>query len=143
MAETQSVKVLEKKDRNVRLRLYLLIPEVTQFCVTKNCALQILWDKAHPAVGRSSPLGDAITADNRRDARWLLANQDRFIESVCLLETANYPASSDLIFSNYPYNLKVLPQATIEIVVTDKRWIAHLRRGASWGTVPLDAGSYQ
>jgi hypothetical protein len=139
MAETHHVEVLEKKGNIIKIRMYILIPEITQFCVSNNCALQIIWDKAHPAFGKNTPISEAISAENRLDFRWLRDNADRFIESVKLLETFNYPAPPSLNFGEHRYDLSALPQATIEIRVSDKRWISHVRRGSSWDSVPVDA----
>jgi hypothetical protein len=138
MSATHKVKVLEKTDRTVKLRLSTLIPEVPEVCLAPNCALQILWDKAHPDFGKQGPLADAMSEGNRLDAHWLLEHQDQFIESVTLLETANYPVPPEQEFVEMRKK-GVLPEATIEIRVTDEKWIAHLRRGATWDTAPFDA----
>ena len=134
---THQVKVLGKADKVVTLRLTMLNPDVDQFCVAPNCALQILWDKAH-ASNRPSPLAEAISSQNRLDAEWLRHNTARFIESVNELGTENDPMPSGVSFDELRRRGAV-PQATIEVGVTDPRWIAHIRRGSIWETAPFDA----
>jgi hypothetical protein len=137
MAETYHIKALQKKRKKLRMRLHLLIPEIDDFCYAKNCVLQILWDKAHPAFGLNCPLNQAMSQSQRQDPRWLMAHQSSFVEAVSLLDTANYPAESDAVFAEQ--DTRKLPQATIEVFVTDEKWIEHIRAGDEWDSVPVDA----
>jgi hypothetical protein len=107
MAETHHVKVLKKSEDIVTIALYILIPEITEFCISKSCALQILWDKAHPAFGKPGPLGEAITAEERLDFGWLDNNADRFIASVDLMETINYPPLPSFDFGKHRYDMSL------------------------------------
>jgi hypothetical protein len=141
-AVTHFVEVLDKQDRVVRLRLYIVHPDEDWFCVAKNCALQILWDQVHPAFGVQSALGDVMSVNDRLSARWLLENQDRFIASATLLETKNYPASPRLNFNKHMKNKRALPQGIVEIEVTDPKWVEQVQPGDTWETSPFDAEGY-
>lgn len=137
MAETYHIKALKKNRNKLRLRLHILIPEIEEFCYAKNCVLQILWDKAHPAFGLKCSLNQAMSQSQRQDPQWLMTHGSRFVEAVSLLDTANYPAASDSVFAEQ--DVRKLPQATIDAFVTDEKWIEHIRAGDEWDSVAVDA----
>lgn len=144
MSAVYSAEVVEKRGRRAKLRLYIVHPDETEFCVKKNCVLQLLWDQVHPARGVSSALGEEMSAANRLDAQWVLDNQDRFIASVALLETKNHPAPPGFEFAEHlkKDDLRALPQALVEVEATDAKWLKHMKKGQTWSTAPYDMEDY-
>lgn len=140
-AAVYSAEVVETGGAKVRLRLYIVHADEHSFCVKKNCALQILWDQVNAAEIKCA-LGDEMTLANRLDAKWVISNEDRFIKSVKLIETKNHPAPPGFSFKKHLKKRVGLPQALIEIVATDKKWIEHLKKGQTWDTAPYDMEFY-
>jgi hypothetical protein len=134
--------VVEKRGRKVKIRLYIVHADETRFCIKKNCALQLLWEQVHPVHRLKSALGDEMSMENRLDVNWVLVNEDRFIAGVTLLETKNYPAPPGFSFNEHLKKKKGLPQAVIEVEVTDAKWIKHMKKGQTWNTAPYDMEDY-
>jgi hypothetical protein len=142
MSAVYSAEVVERRGGKVKIRLYIVHPDENSFCVKKNCVLQLLWDQVHPALGLKSKLGEEMSASHRLDARWVLDNQDRFIASVKLLGTENYPAPPGFSFAEHLKTKKGLPQALVEVEAADEKWVKHMKKGQTWDTAPYDMEDY-
>jgi len=142
-AETHVAELLEKEGTRARVRLAIVHADERVICVEKNCALQLLWDAAHPDVVGPCPLNEAMSIENRLDFKWLLENEDRFIESVAMVDSNNYPVPDDMdIAAMRRLQKSDLPHATLDVLVTDQKWIAHLNKGEPWDTALADANNY-
>jgi hypothetical protein len=139
-AATHKVTALSKRDRVLTVRLRIVHPDEHTFCVEKSCALQLIWARANPGIYDASPLGDEVPYRNLREPKWLVENAGIFIESVDLLDTANHPRGEEFDFNTA--SDASLPQATVAIRVTDEKWIAHIRKGATWEVALFDASTY-
>ena len=114
--------------------------------MSKNFVLQVLWDAFGAAKKDSegSPLAQAISTAQILDSSYVVGHQDDFIESVECLSLRNYPrtvdfeAMSDKEFDQYWKNEAGLPQALMEVTVTDAKWISHLAPGMEWETTAYD-----
>jgi hypothetical protein len=135
MAETHEVRVVAKKGYSLTIDLFIVIPEITEWCTARSYLLQVLWDRM-PENGKPSALHQAISTKNRLDQKWLANNKDTFIASVVLLRDANFPAESVAAFIGR--DRQKLPRATYEIEVTDRKWIQHISSRDKWDSVPLD-----
>lgn len=137
---TLLVKALAKDGALVTVELVMAHPDSRRFCFERNCALQILWDRANPRVYGRSPLGDEVTVDDILEPAWLVANAERFIESVELVTTTNYPLEDGITAGDFP--LENRPTAVVTIRVTDAKWVAHFAIGDDWQAAPFDATAY-
>jgi hypothetical protein len=142
MSETHVVQLVEKSGALARVTLFIVHPDERTICIEKNCALQLLWDAARADLVSPCPLNKAMSVENRLDASWLLDNQDRFIASVKMVGSKNYPVPADLDIAETREDRANLPQATLDIVVTDAKWIVQLRTGMTWDTALFDANGY-
>jgi len=141
-AAVYSVEVLDRKGRIVRLRLYIVHPDEHDFCLARNCALQILWDQVNPSHHIESRLGEAMSEENRLDPYWVVVNERRFIKRVKLIETKNHPVPEDFSFGKHLKKKSGLPQAVVEIEAADEKWVEHIKKGQTWDTAPYDMEFY-
>ncbi len=147
MSALFKARVEKLDDQTAQIRLFIIHPDQTRFYLVKNFALQILWDAIDASKARggaSIPLAQAISTDRILDSSYVVAHQDDFIASVEYLSLKNYPrtvdfeAMSDKEFDQYWENEAGLPQALMEVTVTDPKWIAHLAPGMEWDTTAYD-----
>jgi len=85
----------------------------------------------------------AALADEQRlfDEDWVDSNAWRYVESVTRLATRNEPVTDWDAYADFYYerdgtwvNEDKLVQADFDVVFTDAKWLAHFKRGQSWGT---------
>lgn len=129
MSRTLEIKSLEKKGKSLRVKMYLVHADETEFYDFPTYALQIIWDK------REGSISQAISIDEILDVDWLSTHSTDFVESCRILVEKNLPVSENHYDSNLPEELK--PQCEMEIIVTDERWIEHLQVGQTWDKAPL------
>jgi hypothetical protein len=129
------VRALDKSGERLTLRLMLIKPDVPDFCTTGACVVQMLWDKADAPPRRPAPILDAVSQAQRLDPAWLRRHQFDFVESVTLGKTDNYPAP--VAPGGQP--VPSLPQAVLEVTLTDSKWMAHVNKGSEWTSAPFDA----
>jgi hypothetical protein len=142
-AETHVAELIGKSGKIAHVRVRIVHGDERMICTSKSCALQLLWDAAHPSLAPACPLNQAISVENRLDFNWLVANEDRFIDQVRMFDAQNYPVPEDMdIGTLRGTDPDALPQATLEITVTDERWLDHLRKDAPWDTVLVDVSYY-
>src|SRR4051812_22069135 len=89
------VKVINKADLKLELRLSLIKYDEPEFCTTAACVVQMLWDKAAAPSERPAAIYDAISRDQRLDQAWLRRHQFDFVRTVSVRETFNYPVPPD------------------------------------------------
>jgi hypothetical protein len=147
MSELFRVQVLHIVRDTVTLQLVIVHPDQRYFYATKSFALQLIWEPVYVSyefegntvcVHEANALGAAVSVENIQDAHFMITHQDRFITSVEIVETANYPVQvafdtlSDSEFEAYWKDLTHLPQAVLKITVIEPKWIAHLKAGMAW-----------
>jgi hypothetical protein len=138
------VKVVAKKADTVVLRLRIISAEQPGFYDGKSFALMLLYDPIVNARAPNAPLGERVTFENTNDAGWARAHVDAYVRSCRLFDVTNHPIAVDLVAMTGAerrrfFKSSVAPHASLEIVVTDPRWIAHLKRGQTWETAAYDA----
>jgi len=147
MSALFKARVVKLDDATAQIRLYIVHPDQTRFYTSKNFILQLLWSALRVAKAKRNkkrPLAQAISAEEILNRDYVLEHQDDFIETVECLELENYPrtidfeAMSDKEFDQYWENEAGLPQALMEVTVTDPKWIAHLTPGMEWNTTAYD-----
>ena len=97
---------------------------------------------AHTDAARK--MADGYVIENTNDAGWARAHVDAYVRSCRLFDVTNHPIAVDLVAMTGAerrrfFKSSVAPHASLEIVVTDPRWIAHLKRGQTWETAAYDA----
>ncbi len=107
--------------------------------------LRILWDKADTRFGGGGPLGDEVSVDDICDEGYVDRNARRFVERAVGLEARNYPVKDWSGFKDFYYenngkwvDEEKLVQADYDVFVTDPKYLAHLRKGLSWGTTSYE-----
>jgi hypothetical protein len=82
-------------------------------------------------LGQTAPIGRELADRDICDGDWIRANVGRFIRSVEVYDRAWVPGDP-------PDEVPPSVQATCDIIVTDPRWLEHLRPGMEWGTTAYD-----
>ncbi len=144
MSSLFDIEVLSKTDNTVELKLYIIHPHQYWFYESKSFALQLIWDLTKVIKQISCPLSKEISAEKILDIKWVINNQDKFIKSVMISETLNYPIDLDYsILSEEEYDKhwedkKSLAQAIYLITVTNPKWIKHIQNGMEYETAAYD-----
>jgi hypothetical protein len=129
MARTLEIKALEKEGKSLRVKMYLVHADETEFYDFPTYALQIIWDK------REGSISQAISIDDILDLDWLSMKSIDFIDSCRILVEKNLPVSEKHFDATLPYELR--PQCEMEIVVKDEKWIDHIEVGKTWDKAPM------
>lgn len=129
MARTLEITALEKEGKKLRVKMYLVHADETEFYDFPTYALQIIWDK------REGSISQVISIDDILDLDWLSNHSHDFIESCRILVEKNLPVSENHYDSDLPEELK--PQCEMEIVVKDEKWINHIEVGKTWDKAPM------
>lgn len=135
------LRVLEKKESEVTLQVFLLYYDWDNIPDSKDFFLSCLWDEADTRFEGGGPLGDAISVEEICSEEFLLKNSDKYIESVETLSSLNYPIKPGDVHETFYYEREgkwqdedKLAQVTYLVRVTDPKWIQHLEIGMSWPT---------
>ena len=136
-------KITARKKEGRRLTIYVETthPDVAWIAIKKNVALQMIWDALDTSEINDEPLGEALTSTDMGDVYYLTAQEDHFISAVKALEANQHPAKADLDYIDVDPETGALPQALLEIQVTDARWIAHITAGQTWTSAAFDMES--
>lgn len=138
------LKVIDRKGPAVKLGVWMTEPKQNFFYEEENFALQLLWDGLNSADRKEAPLGKEISLDNRVDPKWMLQNTGKFITSVDIPTTKNYPITEEAQqlagkdFDKFWNDLKKVPYAEYEIKTTDQKWISHLKKGMAWDSSAIN-----
>jgi hypothetical protein len=132
------VLALDPARRSVTLRVFLVYYDWSGVPTDPSFFLRVLWDEADTRFGRGGPLGDEISVEQLCSEQWIDANTQRFIERVTRQTLHNHPlppgwTPPTFIYSNYKEEDK-LTQGDYEVIVTDAKWISHLKVGQTWQT---------
>ena len=137
------VKVIEKDNDTLVLRLGMISAEQPDFYDSKSFALALLYDPIVREQVADAPLAKAVTFENTLEIDWLETHLDEYVRSTRLFDVVNHPRTVDLSTLSAKqqrdfWKSGTAPQASLEIAVTDPRWIAHLQRGDQWETAAYD-----
>ncbi len=148
MSALFDIEVLEKTGNTVKLKLYIIHPDQYWFYESKSFALQLIWDLSKATKNDRNPLLEEISKEKILNVKWVIDNQDKYIESIKILETLNYPIEIDYSrmseqeFDKHWENKKELAQAIYLITVSDPRWIEHVYLGLKYDTAAYDMEKY-
>ncbi len=142
MSAYYQVKVLKKSGVTTRIKVNLLMPEILFIPATDLFALQILrggslfWDR------NDFPLAQQITMEQIENPAWLKKHVQEYIAKVDLIQDIAYEKDPEKMTNDelLEYNNKHIDQIfkILEITVTDKKWLDHLKRGLSWEAVAIN-----
>lgn len=125
------IKVIEKQDRVVKLRVEVVHPDSNYLSDGLSFALMVLNEGAYGVT--DAPLSKEISFDDTMDRGWLELYTKGFIERA---ETKIESGSSD------GQEQKDWLKGTLTITVTDPAWIAHLTPGKEFDSRAFDAASH-
>ena len=129
-SDLYKVKVVEKQDRTVKLRVEVVHPDSNYLSDGLSFALMVL----HEGIPRDTEtlLAKEISFDDTLDRGWLELYTRGFIERAeTHIESGSSDAQSD----------KDWIKGTLTITVTDPAWIAHLVPGAEFDSRAFDQAS--
>ncbi len=147
MSDLFAVTVVGKGSKYVDLRLVIVHPDQLSFPTRKSFALMLVWEPSfvsytfqNQTVFNPAPcaIGEMFSPETILDADFVREHQDDIIESVALLETHHFPFQDKLLnltpaeIDAFWADEEKLPAAVLKIIVTDPKWIEHLRVGMSW-----------
>lgn len=129
-------------------RVYIVHPHQFQFYESKSFALQLLWDATPPSAHARVPLTKTVGLNEISEPDWVLKHEGEFIESVEVLETANYPITyewdemtegeQDALFKDK----SKMASALYRIEVTRPEWLDGISPGQSWDSAAADLSNY-
>jgi hypothetical protein len=135
------VEALELEGRNIVLKITIIHADEDSFRLEPNCVLQMLWDAGGSWEPSKIPLHAEVSLDHILDPTWLLANTSRFIVSV---EPIADDKQSSLLRHDAlgASSSSGQPSSAAKVVVTEARWLAHIKPSQSWDSAPFDARGY-
>jgi hypothetical protein len=75
-----------------------------------------------------------MSDDQFLDEAWIDDNAARFVERVTRLSLRDYPLQKEMPTFVDPGHDDGLTQGDYEVIVTDPRWLQHLKQGQTWDT---------
>lgn len=136
------VLALDPAKRTVTFRVFLVYYDWSGVPTDPSFFFRILWDEADVRFGGGGPLGHEVSLDQFLDEQWVDENTHRFVERVTRLSLRNDPMPEDQKPGTFVYekfkNEDVLTQGDYEVVVTDPRWLAHLKVKQTWQTTSYE-----
>ena len=163
-ADGYGVRVLhvDADNRRVRLRVLMIdydlaarrhAPEPSD----PSLFFQLLWEAAGDRHFREHvplPLYDLTPLKDAYDFAWIGANTRRYIAGVDRIACRNHPIGEEdwqRLRSHHPYqgdgwlDEDRLPQFDVDVWVTDRQWLSHLRPGQTWSSVawPVHADTWR
>lgn len=136
------VLALDPEHRKVKLRVFLVYYDWSGVPTDPSFFFRILWDEADTRFGGGGPLGDEVSVEKYLDEEWVNDNTHHFVERVTRLSRRNDPMPEDkkpptFIYSGFKEE-DILTQGDYEVIVTDPRWMAHLKVGQTWQTTSYE-----
>ena len=133
---------LDPTQRKVTFRVFLVYYDWSGVPTDPSFFFRILWDEADARFGGGGPLGEEVDVRHYLDEAWVNENTQRFVERVTRLSLRNDPLPAGkppptFVYDGYS-NEDGLTQGDYEVIVTDARWIAHLKVGQTWQTTSYE-----
>jgi hypothetical protein len=129
-SDLYQVKVVEKQDRTVKLRIEVVHPDSNYLSDNESFALMVMREGAQGVA--DAPLAQEISFDDTLDRGWLNLYTRGFIERV---ESKVESGSSE------GQTKEQWLKGTLTITVTDPAWISHLAVGAEFDSRSFDVTS--
>ena len=133
---------LDPTQRKVTFRVFLVYYDWSGVPTDPSFFFRILWDEADARFGGGGPLGEEVDVRHYLDEAWVNENTQRFVERVTRLSLRNDPLPAGkppptFVYDGYS-NEDGLTQGDYEVIVTDPRWITHLKVGQTWQTTSYE-----
>ena len=133
---------LDPTQRKVTFRVFLVYYDWSGVPTDPSFFFRILWDEADARFGGGGPLGEEVDVRHYLDEAWVNENTQRFVERVTRLSLRNDPLPEGKTPPTFVYDGYTdedsLTQGDYEVIVTDARWIAHLKVGQTWQTTSYE-----
>ncbi|HEY0136121.1 MAG TPA: hypothetical protein VGB85_18670 [Nannocystis sp.] len=133
---------LDPTQRKVTFRVFLVYYDWSGVPTDPSFFFRILWDEADARFGGGGPLGEEVDVRHYLDEAWVNENTQRFVERVTRLSLRNDPLPAGKTPPTFVYDGYTdedsLTQGDYEVIVTDARWIAHLKVGQTWQTTSYE-----
>jgi len=137
------IKVLEKKENTILAEFKIINPAEYYFYEKGSFVLQLIWEPIQIFDLIKSPIAKEIHVNNILDEKWVLNNHKKYIKSVKIISTKNYPNKDQLMkmdrneFDKFRKE-NGAPEAIFQIEGTEKKWIEHLEPGMEWDSTSYD-----
>src|SRR5262249_28267191 len=132
---------LDPAQRKVTFRVFLVYYDWEGVPTDPSFFFRILWDEADARFGGGGPLGHEVSVDQYLNEKWVDENTARFVERVTRLSIKNYPLKGKkpptFIYDGFK-DEDILTQGDYEVIVTDPRWLKHLKKGQTWQTTSYE-----
>ena len=136
------VLALEPEQRKILFRVFLVYYDWEGVPTDPSFFLRILWDEADTRFGKGGPLGDEINVEQFCSEAFIDANTHRYVERVTKLSRRNDPLPAGESRPTFVYegfkDEDQLTQGDYEVIVTDVKWMAHLKVGQTWQTTSYE-----
>ena len=127
---------LDLGKRTVGFRVFLVYYDWSGVPTDASFFMRILWDEADTRFGKGGPLGNEVSVDQFLDEAFIDANTHRFVERVTQTALRNDPPPAmppTFVYDSHKAE-DGLTQGDYTVVVTDPKWMKHLKVGQTWST---------
>ena len=131
----------EKRDKLLKLKVYIINPECPEFYYSASFVLNLIfdyWDPAKTDAILSAPLYMAVPRDAPEPCNYLSELAEAIIEEATVHRQARYPVEGELHIADYRQQLDELPLCVFHVRVTDAKWISHVEEKKRWTSAALD-----
>ncbi len=133
---------LDPAQRKVTFRVFLVYYDWSGVPTDPSFFFRILWDEADTRFGAGGPLGDEVSVQDFCNEAFVNANTHRFVERVTKLSRKNDPLPPGETRPTFVYggftDEDILTQGDYEVIVTDIKWMQHLKVGQTWQTTSYE-----
>jgi hypothetical protein len=133
---------LDPAQRKVTFRVFLVYYDWSGVPTDPSFFFRILWDEADTRFGAGGPLGDEVSVREFCSEEFVDANTHRFVERVTKLSRKNDPLPPGETRPTFVYggftDEDILTQGDYEVIVTDVKWMQHLKVGQTWQTTSYE-----
>lgn len=140
MPASYNVQVEAISGKEISLLATIISIEETDFFRDSSFGLMLLFDSTHSSRFESVELRRRIPEEQMLNPAWLATESGKYIKSIMISDWKNFPPKPSQFAE--PLRLENLPQAVIEIIVSDPILISHLNVGDHWESSAFDIQGY-
>ena len=132
-------------EKVVRVKLWIVNPDVQYFPERIGFGLQLLWDALEGTKITQFPLGKAVNEREITDVNWLASEAEKYIDQFKYVSFERFPVSesvenlTDKDYSDFWDDLGKIPGASADILLTDSKWAQHIQEKMIWKSYAFDA----
>ncbi|MGM9509921.1 hypothetical protein ACS5NO_19465 [Larkinella sp. GY13] len=139
------IKAISKVEKVVRVRIWIINPDVQYFPERVGFGLQLLWDALEDTQFTPYPLAEAVNEREITDVNWLAREAENYVDQFTYVSFERFPVPEsienlrDKDYNDFWDDLGKVPGATADILLTDSKWARHIQENKVWKSYAFDA----